>query len=263
MDKTYKERLAYRRSLLKNYRDTVVAVNDESDPRIRAAVKELYTFLMGTYLPGRYPTMFRLHHTAFETGKAVMLDNLVTEEIYAAQVTKMMSTVQALETLVKNIDEDFLILLPEKQQETKTENSKQNQTTNKSSSSSTTPTTTQEDTNQYNNNNHVENKYILSAYATCYPAGFNPRKKLGRPLAQIHAPVPGYADKLEKSMDRFFDKLEVGKYVKRVNWSISTGDTELFSAFGGLHSDEGEKLEAIKPGELDLDTVGKPPLPMS
>ncbi|KAL1968326.1 hypothetical protein VTN77DRAFT_1855 [Rasamsonia byssochlamydoides] len=234
MDKTYKDRLAYRRSLLKEYHDTVVAVNDDSDPRIRAAVKELYTFLMGTYLPGRYPTMFRLHHTAFETGKAVMLENLVTEEIYPAEVTPQTSTIRALETLLKTIDEDFLILLPE---EPKTKNSK-----NKSKPS--------EEKEAADGNV----KYILQAFSTCYPAGFNPRKKLGKRLAEIHAPVPGYADKLEKSMDRFFEKLEVGRYVKRVNWSITT-DAELFSAFGGLHSEEGEKMDAIKPGELNVDTT--------
>ncbi|KAL1987915.1 hypothetical protein VTN96DRAFT_1899 [Rasamsonia emersonii] len=227
MDKTYKDRIAYRRSLLNQYHDTVVAVNNEADPRIRAAVKELYTFLMGTYLPGRYPTMFRLHHTAFETGKAEMLENLVTGEIYPAELTALTSTIRALETLLKNIDEDFLILLPETTQNGQTKQ-KEGQDSNV--------------------------KYILEAFATCYPAGFNPRQKLGKRLAEIHAPVPGYADKLEKSMDRFFEKIEVGKYVKRVNWSIAI-DAELFSAFGGLHSAEGEKLEPIKPGELDLDTT--------
>ncbi|KAL2014602.1 hypothetical protein VTN00DRAFT_2127 [Thermoascus crustaceus] len=226
MDKTYKERLALRRSLLKEYHDTVVAVNNDSDKRIRAAVCELYTFLMGTYLPGRYPTMFKLHRAEYETGKAVMLHNLVTEEIWPVELSPAAPTIRALETLIKVVDEDILILLPEQdmnKEEKKAEEKEEGDT-----------------------------KYILEAYAACFPAGFDTRKKLGRRLAKIHEPVPGYQEKLEKSMDRFFEKLEVGKYVKRVNWSITT-DAELFSAFGNVHGGEGEKLEAIKPEELNLD----------
>jgi hypothetical protein len=43
------------------------------------------------------------------------------------------------------------------------------------------------------------------------------RKKINLTLANIHTPVPGYAAKLEKSMDRFFATLPVGKIVKRIN----------------------------------------------
>jgi Protein of unknown function (DUF3445). len=67
--------------------------------------------------------------------------------------------------------------------------------------------------------------------------------------------------KLERSMDRFFARVEVGKYVKRVNWSITTG-AELFAAFGEVHgsveeqspsSEQGSR--AMKLEELDLDKV--------
>lgn len=228
MDKTYKERLALRRSLLEKYHDTVVAVNNDSDKRVRAAVCELYTFLMGTYLPGRYPTMFKLHRAEYETGNVAMLHNLVTGEIWPVELSPEAPTIRALETLVKVVDEDILILLPEQE---KKEKEKQGEVKEEAGT-----------------------KYILKAYAACFPAGFDTRKKLGQRLAKIHEPVPGYQEKLEKSMDRFFEKLEVGKYVKRVNWSITT-DAELFSAFGNVHGGEGEKLEAIKPEELNLDKV--------
>ena len=52
---------------------------------------------------------------------------------------------------------------------------------------------------------------------TCFPNGFDTRLKLGLKLREIHDPVPGYAEKLERSMDRFFERLEVGKVVRRVN----------------------------------------------
>lgn len=50
-------------------------------------------------------------------------------------------------------------------------------------------------------------------------------------LAHIHAPVPGYGAKLEKSMDRFFAGLGFGKVVKRQNWSVQVGE-ELFRLEG-------------------------------
>ncbi len=43
-------------------------------------------------------------------------------------------------------------------------------------------------------------------------------------LAHVHAPVPGYSVKLEKSMDRFFAGFGFGKVVKRQNWSVQVGE---------------------------------------
>jgi len=60
-------------------------------------------------------------------------------------------------------------------------------------------------------------EYKLQAYVTCFPSGFNTKEKLGLSLKNIHGPVPRYGEKLEKSMDRFFDRVEVGRLVGRVN----------------------------------------------
>ncbi|KAL3417988.1 hypothetical protein PVAG01_10998 [Phlyctema vagabunda] len=83
--------------------------------------------------------------------------------------------------------------------------------------------------------------YRLEAYISCFPAGFNTREKWGKKLREIHKPVPGYKEKLEKSMDRFFDKIEVGRLVRRVNWSITTHD-RLFAASEDNHLYEGEEV---------------------
>jgi hypothetical protein len=40
-------------------------------------------------------------------------------------------------------------------------------------------------------------------------------------MIAIHGPVPGYAARLEKSLDRFFATLPFGKIISRSNWSIS------------------------------------------
>ncbi|KAH6671343.1 hypothetical protein B0J14DRAFT_618636 [Halenospora varia] len=92
--------------------------------------------------------------------------------------------------------------------------------------------------------------YVLKGYVTCFPAGFNTKEKFEKKLRDIHEPVPGYKEKLEKSMDRFFDKLEIGKVVKRSNWSITTHG-RLFAASGN-HLYEGEIPEIE---EVDLENT--------
>ncbi|KAK2767780.1 hypothetical protein FQN54_003939 [Arachnomyces sp. PD_36] len=231
IDKTYKERIELRRELFKSEnRRNVVGVNDDDDPRIRAAVSELYTFIMGTYLPGRYPQMFKIHTVKYEQGASSVLHNMVTGEIFPTIVSPTKSTEGALETLGSNVDEDLLILLPEEKKDSKTSKD-----------------------NKENDSDDDVTKYRLEAFQAAFPSGFDPAVKLGNRLNIIHGPVPGYEEKLGKSMDRYFGKLEVGKYVKRSNWSITTDGGQLFSAFRPLHGHEGEALEARKLEKLDAE----------
>lgn len=228
MDKTYRERIDYRRKLIKDHYDVVLGVNTHTDrfkatngedPRIRDAVCELYEFVTGIYLPTRYPSMFTLSQMDHESGKPLMAQNKVTGEMIPTTLTSERPAIKALETLAQTVDEEMLLLLPEP--------------------------------------DPIDGgsaKYILEAYANCFPSGFNTRMKLGKRLADIHTPVPGYKQKLERGMDRFFEKLAVGKFVKRVNWTITTG-ADLFSAFGDVHATEGEDMKPLSLDDLDLDDV--------
>ncbi|KAJ5539816.1 hypothetical protein N7513_008148 [Penicillium frequentans] len=220
IDKTYKGRLALRKQLLEQHHDIVVAVNNTltADIRIHSAVRELYTFVLGKYLPTRYPGIFKLHPSTGNSSE--IFENTVTGASWPTTLHSETPTTRALEILAQTVDEEFLILLPD-------------------ISSPDQP------------------KYILQAYATCFPSGFNTREKLGLRLADIHTPVPGYADKLERSMDRFFAKVEVGRFVKRVNWSVTT-ETGLFAAFGSVHGshvaeDKPEGERALRLKELNID----------
>lgn len=217
MDKNYKSRIAYRRKILAEHPQNTCSVTD--DERIHAAVSEYYTFLTCTYLPLRYPSMFKLHKTIYETGEHFMLQNLLTGEMWPAfPLSSTIATRTLLTTLGKTLDEDILFLLPE--------------------------SGTEEGTDP---------KYVLNAFVACCPSGFNPSEKLGKRLADIHKPVPGYKAKLESSMDRYFAKLEVGKYVKRANWNITT-NTELYAAGSETnHAHEGDEVEELK--EVDLEKV--------
>jgi hypothetical protein len=221
MDKTYKERLTIRSALLQKHPDVVIGVNEPNDPRIYAAIRELYTFVVGTYLPARYPRMFRLIPDPTNRNQT-MLENLVTGTTVPLDIPSSRTGRKELEILGTTVDEEFLILLPEPA--TSAANSGENE------------------------------KYVLQAYTAHFPAGFDTRQKLGLRLADIHTPVPGYKEKLERSMDRFFARVEVGQFVQRVNWSVTT-DSELFAAFGGVHGDKGSTEKAFGAGELDLDST--------
>lgn len=215
-DQTYPERLNLRESLLREYPDDVVGVTNESDARIRLAVQELYNYLFQTYLPVRYPSIFKT--CGREHSSATMLENLVTRQTLPMTMTDSMSLRVALRTIAQNVDEDFFILLPQKQQD------------------------------------RSEDVYVLKAYAACFPSGFQPKEKIGKKLADIHGPVPGYKEKLQKSMDRFFARLEPGRYVKRVNWSL-TVDEELFSNFDKSKPAFEGTLKKLSVEDLDLEKV--------
>jgi dimethylamine monooxygenase subunit A len=61
----------------------------------------------------------------------------------------------------------------------------------------------------------------LVAASVCFPSRWCLADKIGRCLGQIHTPVPGYAEKLETPLDRFFAQLKVDRPVWRLNWGIA------------------------------------------
>lgn len=60
----------------------------------------------------------------------------------------------------------------------------------------------------------------LTAASVCFPTRWRLAEKKGQTLDLIHAPVPGFADKLARPVTRFFDKMKVGHPVWRLNWSL-------------------------------------------
>jgi hypothetical protein len=62
--------------------------------------------------------------------------------------------------------------------------------------------------------------YRLVAAVLCFPAHWRLADKLGRPLELIHAPVPGFRERLAAPVDRFFGNIQVERPVWRVNWSL-------------------------------------------
>ncbi|MBN2623351.1 MAG: DUF3445 domain-containing protein, partial [Acidimicrobiales bacterium] len=66
--------------------------------------------------------------------------------------------------------------------------------------------------------------WVLAAGCVCAPSHWRLRDKVGRPVAEVHAPVPHYADELADRVDRFLDRLAPGRGAWRRNWLVHTDD---------------------------------------
>ena len=65
----------------------------------------------------------------------------------------------------------------------------------------------------------------LAAGSLCFPSSWSLVEKFGRPLQEIHAPVPGFGPGTRPAelINRMFDGLQ-GQAVERFNWSIQADD---------------------------------------
>ncbi len=70
-------------------------------------------------------------------------------------------------------------------------------------------------------------RWILGAASLCFPNRWGLADKLGRSLAAVHDPVPGYRERLERATDRLFDRVTPATPVWRLNWGV-LDDPELF-----------------------------------
>jgi hypothetical protein len=71
----------------------------------------------------------------------------------------------------------------------------------------------------------------FTAAVLCFPSRWRLRDKLGKPLAAVHGPVPLYADRLARPVDRFMHHVKPGHIVQRLNWSL-LDDPALFQTGG-------------------------------
>jgi dimethylamine monooxygenase subunit A len=65
---------------------------------------------------------------------------------------------------------------------------------------------------------------LLAAGVVCFPSGWRLRDKLGKPLAAVHAPVPGYQEQLARPVDRLLSRLKPGRLAVRLNWGVVAGN---------------------------------------
>lgn len=185
LENTYKRRTAYRRKQLKEHPEIACLVQE--GPEVDAAVHEYYEY-MWYYLTSKYPMYFV---------KSVIdgnewCENTLWEEKFPMSAQKCLDLGLAKSTrdlamiCSSTHEEDFLLM-------------------------------TLDET-------HDPPMYRMRAVSSCFPAGFNPADKLGLTLRNIHTPVPGYKQRLDLSMNKFFAKFQAGNFVQRQNWGIQCDD---------------------------------------
>lgn len=62
--------------------------------------------------------------------------------------------------------------------------------------------------------------WTMTAGCVCFPSRWRLADKMGRSVAGIHAPVPGYAT-ISDPVDAFFDRLSVDRPMWRTNWTLT------------------------------------------
>lgn len=72
---------------------------------------------------------------------------------------------------------------------------------------------------------------LFTAAVLCFPSRWRLGDKIGKRLADVHGPVPVYAERLEKPVDRFMRHLKDGHIAARLNWSV-LDDPTLFQPTG-------------------------------
>jgi hypothetical protein len=68
--------------------------------------------------------------------------------------------------------------------------------------------------------------FRLAGGVVCFPSSWALREKLGRPMDDIHAPVPGLNPALARQIHTFLERLDPGAAWARENWGLSR-DAEL------------------------------------
>ncbi|CAD6446508.1 d17da73b-b793-4efe-a376-d11816c436f8 [Sclerotinia trifoliorum] len=68
----------------------------------------------------------------------------------------------------------------------------------------------------------VDAEWNLMASATLFPAGWKLQERIGSSMAVLHAPVPGWKEKLGKSVNRYFTHLTPRTCMERSNLFIQT-----------------------------------------
>ncbi len=90
--------------------------------------------------------------------------------------------------------------------------------------------------------------YRLTAASLCFPTRWRLADKIGKPMQAIHGPVPLYAEKMGRQVDRFFQHLKADKPVWRINWSL-IDDPSLFQPTGHGLVEEDPRFQPETIGE--------------
>jgi hypothetical protein len=106
---------------------------------------------------------------------------------------------------------------------------------------------------------------VLAAASLCFPSRWHLHEKLGRTMAAIHEPVPGYASSIAAPTDAALARLSPERPVWRLNWSLHD-DPALFQPEGHGRADAGPQVTAEDAGatvwfRVERQTLRRLPTP--
>ena len=79
-------------------------------------------------------------------------------------------------------------------------------------------------------------EWRLTALSLSAGTFFTAAEVIGKPLAALHAPVPGFGERFLARVARIFDTLRAGQVLERRNWTVMAG--------GELFAPDGEAIRA-------------------
>lgn len=90
-----------------------------------------------------------------------------------------------------------------------------------------------------------ENGWRLAAGSLCFPSSWVLQEKFGKPLQDIHQPVPAFGPgtRMAQLIERMFDNLQVEQPVLRFNWSIQANP----DLYHPLHSTKRVDRATLRP----------------
>jgi|TARA_B110000438_G_scaffold213120_1_gene205304 hypothetical protein len=97
------------------------------------------------------------------------------------------------------------------------------------------------------NPQEAKKEWWLGAGSVTFPSRWKLKEKFGKPMSEIHAPVPFYDINLESSVNRFFDFMPTERIFSRRNWSIHDMPT-LFQ--DGSENENGVSITPDNVGDL-------------
>jgi len=89
---------------------------------------------------------------------------------------------------------------------------------------------------------------VFTAAVLCFPSRWRLLDKIGKRLADVHGPVPLYADRLAAPVDRFVRHLKPGHIASRLNWSL-LDDPALFQPGGKWRAEGNAGITRANAGE--------------
>ena len=80
----------------------------------------------------------------------------------------------------------------------------------------------------------------LVAGSVCFPSSWSLQEKIGKPLHDVHAPVPDFnkGTRNASMIERIFDNLQVGVPAERFNWSVYNDDALYHDDRSGEHMNQ-------------------------